>query len=170
MAEFKHSYLRTAKWEGGYVNHKSDAGKETYCGISRKFHPSWGGWAIVDSYKPIKTGAKIKNTDLENAVRLFYYHGFWQPIKGDLIEHQDIADFVYDWHVNSGEGGIKAIQRALGLKDDGKVGNITLGKLQTAKLIDLIEARIYFVQAIVNKNPSQKVFLAGWLNRINSFR
>ena len=34
--------------EGQYANDKEDLGGETYCGISRKFNPSWAGWQIID--------------------------------------------------------------------------------------------------------------------------
>lgn len=169
MAEFKHAYTRTAKWEGGYANVTCDRGGETYAGISRKYHPTWNGWAIIDNYKPLRHNQKIKNTDIENAVRIFYYREFWQPIQGDLIENQDIADFVYDWHVNSGKSGIIAVQRALKLKPDGVAGKNTLSKLQTADLNTLIDARVQFFQSIADKDPKQAKFLTGWLNRAKSF-
>lgn len=170
MAEFSTAYKKTAGWEGGYSNHKADSGKETYAGISRKFHPDWKGWAIIDRYKPLKTNQKIENTELNSEVKQFYYYNFWLPIQGDFITEQHIANFIYDWHVNSGEGGLKAVQRALGVKPDGDIGSITLKAINNADLQPLKDARIEFVKDIARRKPSQKVFLPGWLNRIASFK
>ena len=169
MAEFLTAYKITAKWEGGYSNVSNDLGGITYCGISRKFHPNWKGWAIVDKYKPLKHNQIIEDTQLQNEVRQFYYYNFWLNISAEFIESQSIANFVYDWHVNSGNAGIRAIQRALKLKPDGIVGSKTIEALNKSGLCKLIQARIDFVNAIVKRSPSQAKFLDGWLNRIRSF-
>ncbi len=44
----------TLAHEGGYANHPSDKGGETYRGITRKHNPNWEGWAFIDEVK--KTG------------------------------------------------------------------------------------------------------------------
>ena len=169
MAEFLTSYNKTAKWEGGYVNHKSDRGAITYCGISRKYHPNWTGWKIVDNHKPLKNNTKIKSTELESLVKQFYYREFWQPIQGDYIENQSIANIVYDLHVNSGKGGLKAIQRAIGVKADGVIGSKTIQALNGTTIETLQDARKDFYYAIVERDSSQSVFLDGWLNRLSDF-
>ena len=51
MANFDAAYQKTAAHEGGYVNDPDDAGAETYKGISRRFNPSWIGWAKIDEMK-----------------------------------------------------------------------------------------------------------------------
>jgi lysozyme family protein len=168
MAEFKHAFDKTIKHEGGYAKVSGDAGGETYMGIARKFHPNWAGWEIVDSYT-LRHNQKINSTELNSHVKLFYYHEFWQPMAGDFLENQHIADFVFDWHVNSGKSGLKAIQRALGLKDDGFIGEKSIAALNKAKIEDLKAARVQFFKNIVKAKPSQKKFLAGWLNRVNSY-
>lgn len=169
MAEFLNAYKRTSKHEGGYADHPNDRGGETYMGISRKYHPKWKGWAILDKYKPLKRNQKIKDDNLESEVKQFYYYNFWLPMAGDYLEHQTVADFIYDWHVNSGKSGLKAVQRALGLKDDGVIGSVSIKAINKAKIEDLKAARVKFFQSIVNKDPSQKVFLKGWLNRVDDY-
>lgn len=172
MAEFLTAYNKTAQWEGGYVDDPKDRGGETYAGISRKFHPKWAGWQIVDCNKPLKKGEKINDSNLNSLVKQFYYTNFWQPIQGDFIEHQNVANFVYDWHVNSGKTGIVMVQKAMGfsMKDaDGIVGSKTLSALNTANIETLKTERTDFVQKIVKNAPSQRKFLQGWLNRIASF-
>ena len=60
----------------------------------------------------------------------------------------------------------------VGVTDDGIVGNITLSAINNAnskKLFEKIKsARLAFVEAIVRRDPTQKVFLKVWRNRINS--
>lgn len=34
--------------EGGHHHDPDDPGGETYCGISRRYHPYWEGWAMLD--------------------------------------------------------------------------------------------------------------------------
>lgn len=169
MAEFKYSFDKTIKHEGGYANVAGDRGSITYMGISRKFHPNWAGWNILDKYTPLRHNQKIDSTELNSHVKLFYYHTFWQPIAGDYLDNQHIADFVFDWHVNSGKSGLKAVQRALGLKDDGFIGEKSITALNNAKIEDLKAARVQFFQNIVKANPAQKKFLKGWLARTNSY-
>jgi lysozyme family protein len=62
----------------------------------------------------------------------------------------------------------------LGIKADGIVGNYTLASVNSASPVEfhskVLNARIAFVQEICQRDPSQGVFLKGWLNRIQSFK
>ena len=51
MANFNESFNITLGYEGGYSNDPDDAGGETYKGISRRYHPGWKGWALIDELK-----------------------------------------------------------------------------------------------------------------------
>ena len=51
---YKEAIKKTLKYEGGYVNDKDDRGGETYRGVSRRYHPNWSGWKIVDEYKQMQ--------------------------------------------------------------------------------------------------------------------
>ena len=51
MADFEKAFINTMGYEGGYVYDPDDAGGETYKGISRRYHPSWPGWRIIDKVK-----------------------------------------------------------------------------------------------------------------------
>ncbi len=44
MADFKKAFQILEKWEGGYSNHISDTGGETYKGITRKNYPKMSFW------------------------------------------------------------------------------------------------------------------------------
>ena len=102
MADFKIAFGITNKNEGGYVNDPADYGGETYCGISRHNFPKWLGWLIVDEHKPLRREQIINDEGLEVLVEEFYKSNFWNPINGDNIPNQDLANQVYDMAVNSG--------------------------------------------------------------------
>lgn len=62
----------------------------------------------------------------------------------------------------------------LGVAVDGKVGAKTIEAINSANskaLFDKIKAkRLQFVDNIVKRDPTQKVFLKGWQNRINAIK
>ena len=173
MADFAKAYKHTARWEGGWVKDGADRGAETYAGISRRWHPDWEGWHIVDKYKNKKHGQVVDSAVLRVMVRRFYYSQYWSKMWGDDITSQAVAGFIFDWFVNSGVYAIQATQRAAGAKDDGIVGKLTVkainGKEPKALLAKLKAARLSFVERIAESDPSQARFLKGWRNRINSF-
>lgn len=152
------------KWEGGFSNHPSDKGGATNKGITlATFRQFFGKDATVSQLKAM-TDEQWKH---------IFQKGFWFPFKGDYILNQSIANICIDWAWGSGtKTAIKQVQRILGVSDDGIVGNITLSAINSSnpkKLFEKIKsARLSFVEAIVRRNPSQKVFVKGWRNRINS--
>lgn len=63
------------KKEGRYSNNPSDQGGETYCGISRKFHPGWVGWPTV-------VAAKDKDSDALFVALTPMLYEFWVEYLG----------------------------------------------------------------------------------------
>lgn len=109
--------------------------------------------------------------DAENIAKNMY----WNPVWGDMIQSQSIAEFLFDWGYNSGTSrAVKKIQEILGTGTDGVMGPKTLAainKSDARTLFNKLKAsREVFYRAIVASNPSQKKFLNGWLNRNNSFQ
>lgn len=106
MAKFDPAFNATMGTEGGYANDPNDHGGETYAGISRNNFPNWEGWKIIDYLKILgKFPANIKaNTTLPGMVKDFYRKNFWNVIRGDEIESQDIANQLFDMAVNAGNG------------------------------------------------------------------
>lgn len=191
MANFLQAFEITAKWEGGYANHEADKGGETYKGIARKFHASFPGWKYIDAVTQ-RTGKNqsvwkvineelAKNTELQKMIKDFYFGNFWVKAGCDRIKDQSIANFVYDFAVNSGVSTtVKKLQEILNkhfgqkLVVDGGFGQLTEaavnGITDTVKLHKLlVNSRIEFVNNIIKNNPSQSVFINGWLSRIKSF-
>jgi lysozyme family protein len=77
--------------------------------------------------------------------------------------------------VNTGlRQAAKFLQRAVDAEDDGRIGPLTLRALEEALRRDtplrvaerLVEQRVPFYEALVERDSSQRVFLKGWLNRV----
>lgn len=136
MANFNIAYERTAKFEGEYGNDPVDVGGETYAGISRRAHPKWDGWKIVDEMKK-KSGFPKNlrnNTTLKNLVRNLYKANYWDTIWGDRIVRQEVANEIYDFGVNAGVArSVKLQQRQFGMKETGKMDEKLLAKLNSVK-------------------------------------
>src|ERR1044072_1625949 len=113
MADFQQAIKKVLQHEGGYAKVEGDAGGETYQGISRNNWPNWRGWTIIDKSKPVKYNQVIKDKHLSDLVEVFYYEHFWKTVQGDRIKSQGLADFIFDWQVNSGYHAVKAAQQAV---------------------------------------------------------
>lgn len=134
MADFKTAFQRTSAFEGGYVNDSNDNGGETYRGISRKFNPNWKGWKIVDSLKKKTNFPKSldSNNELQNLVLDCYKTNYWDKVWGDKINHQKVANDMYDVAVNCGVSmSIKLSERQFGFKETGVMSEKLLNKLNS---------------------------------------
>lgn len=156
-------------FEGGFVNNPNDKGKETNKGVTiatwRKvgYDKDGDGDIDVDDLKLI--------TDQEAVDAVLRPH-YWNRWKADQIKSQSLANILVDWVWGSGAHGIKIPQQLLDVPADGIVGPKTLAALNARKpeaFFNLIKnRREQFFNTIVKKDPSQKVFLKGWLRRLNS--
>ena len=172
--------LKILESEGGYVFDKDDSGKETYRGISRRFHPEWKGWKIVDLYKPLKTNQIIKSTSLENEIIKFYDDNYYKAVKGDEIKDDMIRAHIFDMAINAGiKTSIKILQKSISdvydikIDVDGIIGKVTLSytnnddKLEDLRKQIIIERENYY-KSIVKQHPKNLKFLDGWLTRIKN--
>lgn len=170
MADFEKSIPLILKHEGGYVNHPADPGGETNRGITDRLDGKVDGMIDVDGDNI--GDVSVKGLTVEDAKKVYKLR-FWDVMKGDQFENQQVADIVFDGFVNMGVNGIKMLQRALYLEDDGRVGNKTLNAVNLsdpkATFNKVKELRIKYYNDLAERKPSMKVFLKGWLNRINAF-
>ena len=95
--------------------------------------------------------------------------GFCAGLVDDLPAGLDYL--VYDFAVNAGPGqSAKILQRAVGVTDDGAIGNGTLAAVRSHNAQELIEEftkrKEEFYHSIVAKRPENERFLKGWLNRV----
>ena len=189
MADFDAAFDKViVGHEGGYVNDKNDFGGETYCGISRRYHPSWSGWVIIDKYKKDPHFPDILYIDiyLNNEVRQFYKEYYWDVNLLDEITSQDIADELFDIGVNMGiRRATKFLQEAINylnkcgticndLSVDGIMGPNTLkalskiilyrGVVYVFKVLNILQGCHYCDE--MKKNPSQEKYAYGWFDRV----
>ena len=163
--------------EGVYSNDENDPGGETFFGISRNYHPDWSGWLYVDNIdKEILLNAysveNLKdNKDLYYLVLEFYYKKFWKKMQLDYIDNFKLKRLLFDSSVNLGvKRASKILQKIIDVKVDGKIGKITLNKLEefdfeTIYLKYKLE-RIKYYTDLCYKHSKYKIYLLGWINRI----
>lgn len=160
MANFDQAIIKTLKWEGGET---TDTGGYTKYGISQKAYPN----------------LDIKNMSLAEA-KAIYKRDYWDRVKGDQINNQDLAALIFDYAVNAGTGqAAKDLQRVLnvtgaGLEIDGAIGPKTLAAINKANAPVITQAlslrRIKFYEDLSNKNPAiYAKYLIGWVKRANDF-
>lgn len=152
------------KWEGGYVHNKYDKGGATNKGVTYK---TWVDYCKKnDKEASLVTLRKMTNAEWEE---IFREHS-WTPWKADSIMSQRVANICVDWSWMSGVKVIKKVQKMLGLTADGVVGPKTLasinGHSEDALFGMIKEERKKFYESIVRKDPTQQIFLKGWLNRL----
>jgi len=150
------------KNEGGYCWHKDDPGGETNFGIAKRFFPN----------EDIKNLTKVRAREL-------YYKHYWQPMNLEGIQDESLALHIFDFGVNAGRGrSIRLIQGIVGAQPiDGVCGPITKGRINSFTPIEkdsgtytvlhfFKEGRKHYYIDLANRKPKLKVFLNGWLNRI----
>lgn len=159
--------------EGGYVNHPNDKGGPTNYGITQRTLSGYLG-------RPASI-KEVKNLTVETAKEIYLASYFYKPrINGfpEAIQH-----VCLDMSVNHGpRNTVRMVQRTLAksalvqIEVDGVAGPNTFKAAKKvydemgAYLINaIVDERIIFYEAIVQRNPSQSVFLKGWLRRARSF-
>jgi lysozyme family protein len=155
------------KYEGGYVNNPVDKGGATNFGVTQ---------GVYDAYR---AGNAQQHQDVklitQQEVSEIYHRHYWEEARCDMIEtiNPRLALIHFDTAVNCGTTrAAKMLQEVVGALPDGIIGNRTLTLVHTYR--DFTEAcnrylnlRREFYQTIVCKNPKQKIFLKGWMNRID---
>ena len=155
---FEYSLNYALEHEGEYVDNPVDKGGKTKYGIAQKFHPK------VD----------IQNLSLKEASAI-YRKDYWLPIY-DKILSVKIAAKLFDAGVLMGtKKAIILLQRALlstgvDLVLDGEFGKKTLKLVNncnnTTGLLWAFTSEISaYLTDIAEDDPTQRIFLQGWLNR-----
>ena len=151
------------RWEGGFSDHPADRGGATNRGVTlATFRHFYGADRTADDLRGMTDAQWLR----------IFREGYWNRWQADCVASQSLANLLVDWVWASGTHGITRPQRILGVEADGIVGERTLAALAARDPEPLFHqlraARIAFVEDIVRENPSQKVFLRSWKNRINA--
>lgn len=166
MPTFRDAIETVLKHEGGFVNNPADRGGATNLGITIGTLSTWLGRQA--------TIADIQNLTKETAIAI-YKKNYWDKVSGDAIKYYSVALALFDQAVNRGPASaVKQAQKILGLAQDGVVGANTLAALNKMPdsqfLPQYLSASANFYNTLVKNDPSQGVFLQGWLNRISSLQ
>ena len=165
MADFKRYAKKLIQLEGGYTNHPDDQGGPTNQGVTLNTYRSYCG-----QEKTIKDLRNMSYGIWCDIMKDMY----WDKCLADKIDNQSIAEILVDWCVNSGFVGLRKVQEIVGTKPDGIAGPKTLAAINAADAKELFDrimaARKQFFINIVKRNPNQKVFINGWMNRLLMFK
>jgi len=188
MANFNPAFKRTLVHEGEYVSDPRDRGGETYKGIARRRHPGWEGWARIDKAKRRRGFPASLRSDaaLQAEVGNFYRRTFWEPLQGDALPDQAIAEELFDSAVNMGlTRATEFLQRALNVLNrggklyadlvvDGDLGSKTLAALHAylkkdpaellLKVLNVLQGAHYI--QLMTQSPVQEAFARGWFKRV----
>ncbi len=154
-------------WEGGFSNHPLDQGGPTNKGVT------FNTFAVYCKRKgyPSPTLERLKALTDEQAMDILKTL-YWDRFRADDIDSQAIANILVDWLWGSGGTAIKHVQRIVGVADDGIMGPKTLRAINAScahELFDKIwQTRKEFLYNIVERKPSQQVFIKGWMRRLES--
>jgi lysozyme family protein len=178
MADHRQIVPFFIKWEGGLSNDKSDSASSNTCPVLIDgvggYHTNKGvtytAWCGVFGTRQNERFVEMNEHDWG----LIFKSKYWDAVKGDDINSQAIANVLLSWAWGSGaRTAVKQIQRVVGVTVDGSIGPQTLGAINADDEVQLfdecIKARESFFRYISNKNPKNKRFLKGWLNRLADF-
>ncbi len=192
MEWFEKAFAELMPVEGGYSDRPADRGGETYRGISRRWHPEWRGWAIIDEMRK-RCGADFpacldRDDFLQAQVRGFYRREYWQRMRCDEMGRYVVASRVFDMAVNQGrKTSGRHLQEALNILGrpgwysplalDGILGPVSMRALQTywarepehrsarilERLLALYQGRTYI--EILRSDVTQRENARGWVER-----
>lgn len=164
MANIKAAIDYVLKFEDagltGVVTHTAD-GKRTRFGIDEHYHPELTNCLFFDSM------GKIAALKIAEGL---YESRYCQPLCIAEITNQEVANKLLSLGVNCGtRTAARMLQRALGVEGDGRIGPITLDRLDHADPAALLTRLKHLAEehyeALMEENPALAVYKRGWLRR-----
>lgn len=162
LDDFIHGIIRR---EGGYVNHPADRGGPTKYGITLANYRRW-------TKNPKVTAEELSRLTVDDAIK--FYRWYFAECKIDDLP-SELLPLALDLCAHHSPRGVSTIlTRVAAFYDDTRPrGQVfhglveQFGPLTTEALITL--SRIAYFRELCNRDPSQKAFLLGWLNRCAEF-
>ncbi len=147
--------------EGGFSDHPQDPGGATMKGVTLETFQRFFG---AD-----QTVAALKNITQEQ-LSLVYRSGYWNKCKGDQLP-AGLDYSVFDAAVNSGPGSAgRFLQAALGIPQDGAIGQNTLAAIANTQAPTLITGVCDQRLAFLQKLNTFSTFGKGWSKRVDDVR
>ena len=152
--------------EGGFSNDPSDAGGATNFGITI---------GTLQAWRRHPTSVEdVRNLTIEEA-RDIYRSQYFVATGFDQIKDPQIQEFMFDFAVNSGErAAVRALQRSIGVKDDGAFGPISAAALRSINNLGMLFyklkcERYELLLRYIGNDPRQAIYANGWSNRLDQF-
>jgi lysozyme family protein len=137
--------------EGGYSMNPNDPGGETKFGVSKRQYPN----------------LDIANLTLDDA-KAIYRRDYWNPVRADELPYP-VALAVFDMAVNSGVmASVMCLQQAVGAKQDGRIGPLTIAAVAKANTRDLLVDFFAFRNVRNSEIKHWSHFKLGWSRRLFS--
>ncbi len=158
---FDEAFERTMGSEGGYKADRADRGDWT-SGQVNKGQLKGTKWGISAMSYP---DLDIKNLTRDEA-KVIYEKDWWDKLGLDKYP-TGMAYQLFDTAINSGwHNAAEILQAALGVKQDGNIGPVTLAKFKTVDTSDMLmlflAARLEFMTNI----STWGIYGRGWARRI----
>ena len=153
---FEECMARLLDHEGGYIWHREDPGGETNLGVTRAVYEQYAGRQVMDGEMEGLT---------HDDVYPIYKENYWDRVRADdLPSGVDWA--VFDFCVNSGVSrSAKALQRIVGVEQDGGIGPMTLQAVASIEPVDIVDQMHYMREGFYRSLSTFDTFGRGWLRR-----
>ena len=149
-------------WEGGFVNDLRDPGGATNKGVTLATFRS-----VFGKDKTVKDLKKITDSQWMTIFKT----KFWDRYKADSIKDEWITYLLVDWLWTSGPGNaIERVQKFLGLKVDGIVGNVTINKINSFNGKELFIKLWHLRENFIKTRAQYPIYGKGWLRRLNGIQ
>ena len=125
MADFLKFIPKVFENEGFICDDPGDAGGLTIWGLTLVADGNWSGWQLVKKYIAKNPAYPHGLDDVKEQLRQmavpYYKSKYWDVVRGDEINNQEVAEKIADTDVNTGTQAVKLAQEVAGLPVTGKV-------------------------------------------------
>lgn len=152
--------------EGGFSHYASDHGGPTNYGITQQTLSDWRG-------RPVTVAEVEALTEAE--ARAIYRRNYVEGPGFDKVADDRLRALLVDYGVHSGpRRAVRALQASVGVTTDGVLGPATLAAVNAPGAAPgiyrlVLQARGAYIADILQREPSQRAFAAGWLRRLMTF-
>ena len=153
---FEHCLKMLLKHEGGFVNHPDDPGGITNHGVTKKVYEKWVEREVSEQ--------EMRDLTHEDVAPI-YKKNYWDRLRADDLP-SGVDWSCFDWGVNSGTSrAAKALQRIVGVEQDGGIGPMTLQAVVEVEPAEIIEQMHYMRDGFYRNLDTFDTFGRGWTRR-----
>ena len=153
---FDHCLSMLLVHEGGYSNHVKDRGGRTNLGVTQRVYEDWLGRKVTEQ--------EMRDLTVSDVAPI-YRKKYWDAVRGDDLP-SGVDWSLFDWGVNSGpKRAAQALQRIVGVADDGAIGPVTLRAVYDMKAEKIIDEMYSARQRFYERLSTFDTFGKGWTRR-----